>query len=91
VGTGVITKLTLKVADMPLPPDTDTVAVFVPAESPLIGLTVKLALPPTAILGIDVADSVKLLASVPESVTLNAPVDWFPVFITVTVNGVCVT
>jgi len=42
-----------------------TVAVYVPAASPVFGMTVKPALPPCDMLAIVVADSVKRLAPAP--------------------------
>jgi len=67
-------KLTLNVAVMPLPPDTVTVAVYVLAESPVLGVTVNVSVPLTTMPVIDVFDSVKLPALVPPSATVSAPV-----------------
>jgi len=77
-------KLTSKLSDMPLAPDTVTVAVYVPTASPVLGTTVKFALPLTAMLLILVVDSVKLPAFVPDNVAVNSPV-----LFTITISGVC--
>ena len=69
---------------MPFAPLTVTVAVYVPTESPVSGRTVKLLSPPTAMLLNDVPDKVNSFASAPESATVNAPVAWLPVLVTVT-------
>jgi hypothetical protein len=61
-------------AVMALPPDTVTVAVYVPAARPVLGTTVKVPVPPAAMLAIDVVDSVKLFVCVPDSAAVKAPV-----------------
>ena len=68
-------KLTLKLADIPLVVfETVTIAVYVPAARLLFGTTVKLLLPPTAILEILAGERVKLAAFVPDKATVNVPV-----------------
>jgi hypothetical protein len=52
-------KLTLTLFDVTLPPLTVTVAVYVPADRLVFGVTVKELLPPAAMLPNDVADRVK--------------------------------
>ena len=66
-----------------------TVAVYVPAERPVTGVTVKIVLPPTAISVIDVVESVKAPGLVPDNVTDNAPVDWLPVLFIVAPSAAC--
>ena len=75
---GSTVKLTVNEAFMPLPPVTVTVAVYVPGVRPATGRTVKLELPLTAILPMDVVLSVKLPLLVPLKATLKAPVGWLP-------------
>ena len=67
-------KLTLKLRVVNFLPLTLTVAVYVPGASPVFGLTVKLLLPFTPMLLSDVFDKVNLLALVPDSDTVIAPV-----------------
>jgi len=68
-------KLTVKLCDVILaPPLTVTVAVYVPAASPVLGAMVKLLLPPTFMLLIDVLLNVKPEALEPDKVTFNEPV-----------------
>jgi hypothetical protein len=60
LGAGAFTvKLTLTLFDVTLPPLTVTVALYVPADSPVLGVTVNELLPPAAMLPNDVADRVK--------------------------------
>ena len=84
VGVGVTSKDTMKFSEIPLPPDTVTVAVYVPTASPIFGVTVKLLLPPTAMSDIEVLFSEKLVAFVPDRAIVSAPVGWLPVLLTVT-------
>jgi hypothetical protein len=69
-------KLMLSEAEMLFDPDTVTVAVYAVALTPrpVFGTTVNELLPPPAMLFIDVADNVKLLAFVPDNATVSAPV-----------------
>ena len=72
--TGVVTvKLILKLCGVIFVPLTVTVAVYVPAASPVFGWTVKL-LPPDAILLIAVVDRVKLPGFAPDRATVRLPV-----------------
>ena len=71
---GITMKFTVKLSKMPLPPLTVTVAVYVPAASPVLGRTVKLLFPLTAILLIAVVDRVKLPAFAPDRATVKFPV-----------------
>ena len=89
IGIAATVKLTVKLAEMPLLPDTVTVAVCVPTTRLEFGPTVKalVRVAPTAILEIVVVDTVNLPASVPESATFIAPVDWLPAFVTETDNA----
>jgi hypothetical protein len=59
---------------MPLAPLTVTVAVYGPAVNPVLGTTVKLAVPFTAMLLIDVVLNVKEPLLLPESAAVNVPV-----------------
>jgi hypothetical protein len=86
--TSFTVKLTLKLAEMLLFPLTVTVAVCVPAASPVTGTTVKLVFPLTAMPLIDAALKLKEPLLVPESAIVNAPVAWFPVLFTVTLWAV---
>jgi len=72
-----------------LPLDAVTVAVYVPGTRPVLGATVKVVLPPTAILGREASDSVNEPAFGPESEKLTVPVGDVPVFLTVIVRAVC--
>jgi len=73
---------------MPLPPDTVTVAVCGPAESPVVGVTVKVPVPPTAIPE-DIEAVLFRAKSLLFALTVNAPVCWVPVFVTITLNAPC--
>jgi hypothetical protein len=74
-GEAVTVKLTVKFAEMPLAPLTVTVAVHtVPTSNPVLGTTVKPAVPFTAMLFIDGVLNVKEPLLLPESAAVNAPV-----------------
>ncbi len=68
---GCTAKLTSKDSLIPFPPATVTVAVYVPSSRPWFGVTAKVALPPTPMLLIVGAETVKLAL---ESVTFSNPV-----------------
>ena len=69
-------KLTVKLCAVIFAPLTVTVAVYVPAASPVLGRTVKLpGAPPTAILLIAVVDKVKLPGFAPDNAMVRLPVD----------------
>jgi hypothetical protein len=65
-------KLTLKLFDVIFEPLTVTVAVYVPADRPVFGVTVKASVPPAAMLPIDVADKVN--AELLDSASVKFPV-----------------
>ena len=82
-------KLTVKDCEVTLPPETVTVALYVPAVSDRTGTTVKLRLPPAAMFARSSADSEKAAAFVPLRAMVSAPVSVAPVLRTVTVCAVC--
>ena len=73
-GKATTVKLTLKLRVVTLAPLTETVAVYVPAASPVCGLTVKVLLPFATMLLSDVVDNIKAVGFVPDSATVRAPV-----------------
>jgi hypothetical protein len=82
-------KLTLKLFDVIFePPLTVTVAVYVPADRLVLGVTVKELLPLAAMLPIDVADRVN--AELLDKASVKFPVGWLPVLVTVTLFADCV-
>jgi hypothetical protein len=85
--TAFTVKLTLKLFDVIFEPLTVTVAVYVPADCPVFGVTVKLLLPFTPMLFIAVIESVNAVLLDNSSVKL--PVGWLPVLLTVTLFADC--
>ena len=86
---GFTVKLTVKLRVVTFVPLILTVAVCVPAASPVFGLTVKLLLLFAPMLARDAADNVNRLAWAPDRDTVSAPVDWLPVLVTVVVIADC--
>ena len=74
---------------MSAPPETVTVASYIPAVSPVFGVTVKLSLSFADMPGIVVLESVKLEAFAPDKSILSTPIVWFPMLYTVTLYGAC--
>ena len=86
LGAPFTVKLTVIVREVMLAPLTVSVAVYVPAANPAFGRTVNVRVPPlVVILANEVAESVKLLAFVPLSAAVIAPVAVAFPLVTVTV------
>jgi len=83
VAAGIATvKFTRSDSNIPFPV-TVTIAECIPTLSPVIGLTVNTALPPTGISPMDTILNSKLPGFIPDSEIQRAPVDTLPMFVIV--------